>query len=87
VRAIVKTQAALKADVNRAAEVGRKLFPESEAALITELVRRDLPYYDATLSREFIAGMTAFARSQGALDGEVPYESVVATQFAALWKG
>src|SRR3984885_6048498 len=34
VRAIVKTQAALKADVTRAATVGNALFPPSEAALI-----------------------------------------------------
>jgi NitT/TauT family transport system substrate-binding protein len=86
VRAIVKTQAALKADVSRAGEVGRKLFPPSEAGLIVDLIRRDLPYYDATLSREFIAGMTAFARSQGIVDGDVPYGQVVATQFAPLWK-
>ncbi len=50
VRAIVKTQNALKADVTRAAEVGKKLFPPSEAGLITDLIRRDLPYYDASLS-------------------------------------
>jgi len=85
VRAIVKTQAALKADVSRAGEVGRKLFPPAEAALIVELIRRDLPYYDATLSREFTAGMTAFLRGQGVLEGEVPYEQIVATQFAPLW--
>jgi hypothetical protein len=87
VRAIVKTQAALKADVSRAGEVGRKLFPPTEAGLITELIRRDLPYYDATLSRDFIADMTTFLRSQGVLDGDVPYEQIVATQFAPLWKG
>jgi NitT/TauT family transport system substrate-binding protein len=87
VRAIVKTQAALKADASRAGEVGRKLFPPAEAGLIVDLIRRDLPYYDATLSREFIAGMTAFLRSQGVLDGEVPYEQIVATQFAPLWRG
>jgi NitT/TauT family transport system substrate-binding protein len=87
VRAIVKTQAALKADVSRAGEVGRKLFPPSEAELIIELIRRDLPYYDATLSRDFIAGMTAFARGLGIVDGDVRYEDVVATQFAPLWKG
>ncbi len=86
VRALVKTQNALKADVTRAAEVGNKLFPPSEAALITDLVRRDLPYYDATLSREFIAGMTEFARRQGILDCEVAYEQAVAAQFATLWK-
>jgi NitT/TauT family transport system substrate-binding protein len=85
VRAIVKTQAALKADVSRAGEVGRKLFPAAEAELIIELIRRDLPYYDATLSRDFIAGMTAFARSQGILDRDLPYEQIVATKFAPLW--
>ena len=87
VRAIVKTQAALKADVSRAGEVGRKLFPPAEAGLITELIRRDLPFYDATLSREFIADMTAFLRSQGVLQGDLKYEDVVAAQFAPLWKG
>jgi NitT/TauT family transport system substrate-binding protein len=87
VRAIVKTQAAMKANVARATEVGKKLFPETEAALIAELIRRDLPFYDATLPRDFIAGMTAFARSQGVLDRELAYEDVVATQFAPLWKG
>lgn len=87
VRAIVKTQAALKANVARATEVGKKLFPETEAALIAELIRRDLPFYDATLPRDFIAGMTAFARRQGVLDRELAYENVVATQFAPLWKG
>jgi NitT/TauT family transport system substrate-binding protein len=86
VRAIVKTQAALKADVSRAGEVGRKLFPPAEAELIIELIRRDLPYYDATLSRDFIAGMTAFARSLGIVEGDVRYEDIVATQYAPLWK-
>ncbi len=87
VRAIVKTQAALKADVTRAAEVGNKLFPPSEAALIVDLIRRDLPYYDAKLSREFIAGMSEFARRQGIGNGELAYEQIVATQFATLWNG
>jgi NitT/TauT family transport system substrate-binding protein len=86
VRAIAKTQAALKADVNRAGEVGRKLFPPMEADLIVELVRRDLPFYDASLSRDFITGMTAFLRGQGVLSGDVPYEQVVATQYAQYWK-
>jgi ABC-type nitrate/sulfonate/bicarbonate transport system substrate-binding protein len=87
VRAIVKTQTALKANVARAAEVGQKLFPPSEAALITELIRRDLPYYDAALSPEFVAGMAAFARQQHILEGPLAYEDVVATQFATLWPG
>src|SRR5262249_10259262 len=87
VRAIVKTQAAMKADVSRAGEVGRKLFPAMEAGLITELIRRDLPFYDASLSRDFISGMTAFLRRQGVLTSDVPYEQIVAAQYAPLWQG
>ncbi len=86
VRAIVKTQAALRADVKRATEVGRKLFPASEAELIAELIRRDLPYYDASISQEFVAGMNRFARSAGILKGNPAYDQVVATQFSASWK-
>jgi ABC-type nitrate/sulfonate/bicarbonate transport system substrate-binding protein len=87
VRAMVKTQAALRANVERAGDVGKKLFPPSEATLITDLIRRDLPYYDAALSPEFVAGMTEFARGQGLLSGHVAYTDVVASQFAPLWKG
>ena len=87
IRAIVKTQAALRADPDRAAEVGRKLFPPAEAALIAELIRRDLPYYDAAISPEFVAGMSQFARDLGILHGEVPYDRVVTTRFAPLWHG
>ncbi|MBV8505345.1 MAG: hypothetical protein JOZ11_05990 [Alphaproteobacteria bacterium] len=86
IRAIVKTQAALRADPGRAAEVGRKLFPSAEAALIADLIRRDLPFYDAAISPEFVAGMSQFARDLGILNGEAPYEQVVATRFAHLWK-
>ena len=86
VRALTKTHAALKADVSRATTIGRKLFPPSEAELIAELIRRDLPYYDASISRDFVAGMNQFSRDAGILDGDVPYENVVATQFAHLWK-
>jgi ABC-type nitrate/sulfonate/bicarbonate transport system substrate-binding protein len=86
VRAIVKTQAALKKDVARASEVGRKLFPPSEAALIAELIRRDLPFYDASISESSVTGMNQFARDIGILQGQIPYEKVVATRFAELWQ-
>jgi NitT/TauT family transport system substrate-binding protein len=85
VRAIVKTLAALKQDVSLATGVGRKLFPPAEAEVIAELIRRDLPYYDAKITPELVAGMNAFARDLGILKGDVPYEKVVATQFAPLW--
>ena len=85
VRAIVKTQDSLKANVQLAGEVGRKLFPAEEADLIVELIRRDLPYYDASISESFVAGMNQFARDLGLLEGDVAYEDVVATQFKPLW--
>jgi ABC-type nitrate/sulfonate/bicarbonate transport system substrate-binding protein len=87
VRAIVKTHAAMKQNVARATEVGNKLFPSKEASLIADLIRRDLPYYDASISEEFVAGMTQFQRDIGILKGRVPYEKVVATQLRDLWKG
>ena len=86
-RGVVKTQAALRASPERAAEVGRKLFPPAETTLIAELIRRDLPYYDATISPGFVAGMNQFARDIGILRGEAPYDRVVATRFAPLWHG
>jgi NitT/TauT family transport system substrate-binding protein len=87
VRAIVETQQALKQDVTRAAEVGRKLFPSSEAELITELIRRDLPYYDASISESFVAGMNRFTRDLGLITRDIPYDKVVATQFKEFWGG
>jgi NitT/TauT family transport system substrate-binding protein len=86
VRAMVKAQAALKENVARATDIGRKLFPPSEAELIGELIRRDLPYYEASISPDFVAGMNQFSRDVGILSGDVPYEGVVATQFSHLWK-
>ena len=78
VRAIAATHAALKKDVALATKIGRKLFPPAEAELIAELIRRDLPYYDTTISRDFVAGMNQFARDLGILSGDVAYEKIVA---------
>jgi ABC-type nitrate/sulfonate/bicarbonate transport system substrate-binding protein len=87
VRALVKTQKALKQDPTLATGIGRKLFPPSEADLIAELIRRDGPYYDPAISRDFVAGMTQFARDIGILKGQLPYEQAVATEFTNEWAG
>jgi ABC-type nitrate/sulfonate/bicarbonate transport system substrate-binding protein len=86
VRAVVKTQQALKADPSLATQVGRRLFPPEEAELIAELIARDAPFYDPTISEEAVAGVVRFAQDLGLLSGPVPYERVVATQFQHLWK-
>jgi NitT/TauT family transport system substrate-binding protein len=86
IRAIMKAHKALKEDVSRATEVGIKRFPPSEAALIAELIRRDLPYYDPTISEETVTHMNRFAQDIGLLSAPVPYDQVVATQFSRLWE-
>jgi ABC-type nitrate/sulfonate/bicarbonate transport system substrate-binding protein len=85
VRAIIATQKALKADVNLATTVGRKLFPETEAGLIADIVRRDLPYYDPTITDDFVRGMNQFSRDVGILKGDPPYDRVVAQQVRSFW--
>lgn len=87
VRAIVKTQKALRDDVSLATKVGEQLFPTGDATMIADVVARDLPYYDASISEEFVLGMNEFMTDLGWLDGPVPYETVVATQYSDLWKG
>ena len=86
IRALMKAHKALQEDPNRATAVGQKRFPPSEAELIAELVRRDLPYYDPTISEEKVARMNRFARDIGLLKADVPYSRVVATEFSPLWK-
>jgi ABC-type nitrate/sulfonate/bicarbonate transport system substrate-binding protein len=81
--AIVKTHTALKKNPDLATDIGRKLFPAHEADLIAELVRRDLPYYDTSISRDFVAGMNQFARDTCILVGDVPYEKIVAQQHSS----
>ncbi len=85
VRAIVATQKALKADVSMATEAARKLFPETETGLIAQIIERDLPYYDASISPEFVKGMNQFCREVGILEGEPAYEDVVATSVSKYW--
>src|SRR5499426_695640 len=85
IRAIVQTQRALAQDVTLATQVGEKLFPPSEAALIAELIRRDLPFYDAAISRTFVAGMNQFARQMDILKGDIAYDGVVAARFSPMW--
>ena len=87
VRALVKTQKAIVADVSLTTKVGEKLFPGRDAAMIADVVERDLPFYDPTVTPEFVIGMNDFMTDLGWLDHPVPYEKVVATQFSHLWKG
>ena len=85
VRAVVEAQRALRADPSRAAEVGQRLFPPDEAALIEDLVRRDAPYYATGISLDSVSSLNEFCRNTGLLSGDAAYEQVVASRFAHLW--
>jgi ABC-type nitrate/sulfonate/bicarbonate transport system substrate-binding protein len=85
VRAVVAAQRALQGNVELARDIGRKLFPEIEAELIAGLIKRDLPFYSAAISRPAIERMIGFSQAAGILKRHPAYEEVVATQFAPLW--
>jgi NitT/TauT family transport system substrate-binding protein len=80
VNAVKAAQDVLRKDPERATEVGKRLFPPTEAGMIAELIRRDAPFYDPAISEKSVADMNRFARDIGILSKSVPYESVV-------WKG
>ena len=84
IRAIARTHDVLKADVERSAAVGNALFPPAQAALITDLIRRDLPYYDTAITPGFVAGMSRACRAMGKLDRDLAYNDVVAPHLAAI---
>jgi ABC-type nitrate/sulfonate/bicarbonate transport system substrate-binding protein len=87
VRAVVAAQRALKENVALARRIGEKLFPQTEAELIADLIQRDLPFYSAAISRDVIERMIGFSRVAGILKRHPAYEEVVATQFEPLWSG
>lgn len=77
VQAVSKAQTALKEDPGRATAIGRKLFPPAEAGMIAELIARDLPFYDASISEKTFLSMNRFARDLGILGKDVSYKEVV----------
>ena len=85
VRAVVAAQSALRGDVSLAAQVAHKFFPPDEAALIEDIVARDLPYYDASISRRSAAALNQFACDMGLLDKQPAYEDMIAVRFENLW--
>ena len=88
VRAIVKTQKALKAHPSLAAQIGNRLsFPPEEASLIAGLIARDAPFYDAKIVPEAVEGLNKFALANGLIAEPVPYDRLVAAQFRQLWNG
>jgi ABC-type nitrate/sulfonate/bicarbonate transport system substrate-binding protein len=87
VRAFTRAQQALRDDPRRAAAIGDRLFPRTEAELIAELIRRDAPFYNPSITPEAVVSLNNFAHAVGLLDqAGIPYDQVVATRFAPLWQ-
>jgi NitT/TauT family transport system substrate-binding protein len=87
VRAIAATHRALKANVELATDVGRKLFPAREASLIAGIVARDLPYYDVSIAPDTVVQLNNFCRARKLLRGNHGYGTVVEPSITALWTG
>ena len=49
--------------------------------MIAEIVRRDLPFYDAPISEAAMTAVNQFARDLGVLATDIPYDEIVATRF------
>jgi ABC-type nitrate/sulfonate/bicarbonate transport system substrate-binding protein len=87
VMAVSRAQRALKADPEAAFPIAEKFFPAAEAAMIVDVLRRDLPFYELPISDVAVTGMNDFARSMGYLTRDVDYHDVVASNFQHLWTG
>jgi NitT/TauT family transport system substrate-binding protein len=86
VRAIVRAQKALRDDPTLALEVGLKKFPRDPAALIANVVARDVIFYDPAISEAAVMKMNRFAQSVGHLSKPVAYADVAATGYRDLWR-
>jgi NitT/TauT family transport system substrate-binding protein len=85
-RALVACHQALKQDPALAAKVGERRFPPREAGLITELIRRDLPFYAAAISEHSVTALVGFCRRVEIVAQDAAYPEVVATQLRELWR-
>jgi ABC-type nitrate/sulfonate/bicarbonate transport system substrate-binding protein len=84
-RAIVAAQVALKHDPTLATLAAKIHFPDAETAMIAELVRRDTPFYDASISRAKIEALNAFSREMGLLSAVPSYDDLVSAICREVW--
>jgi hypothetical protein len=82
VRAIAATHRALTKNPDLAIDVAREVFPDADARLLAAVIRRDVPFYDASISRASVHALNRFAQNAGILKSDVPFERVVATGVA-----
>jgi NitT/TauT family transport system substrate-binding protein len=79
VRAIAATHRALTNNPDLALDVAREVFPDADAALLAAVVRRDVPFYDSSISPASVKALNRFAQNAGILTSDVPFDRVVAS--------
>ena len=84
VRAVCRAQQALREDPTLAGQVGERLFPSPQAQMITDIVRRDVEFYDARISEASVRGVNRFSQAMGLMSADVAYDDVVASEFQSI---
>lgn len=85
-RAIVRAQRLLAEDPQRATEAATELFPALETSMIAELVRRDAPFYDPTISAGAAGELANFGLRTNLITTTPTYDQIVSPQFRHLWQ-
>ena len=85
VRAIVRAQSVLRRDPTVASEIGEKKFPKDTAKLISNVISRDVEFYDPFISQRRVQHLNNFARLIGHIKRDVAYEKVVSSRCKHLW--
>ena len=85
IRAVHDAQKALKEKPQLATKVGDNLFPREQAGMNADVIRRDVEFYNPTITEADVTGMNDFSIAIKLLDQAVAFEDVVATQFKSLW--
>ena len=88
IAALIRAQAGkppIAPDPSLATGIADGLFPPEEVPLIADLIARDAPFYDASISVKAVEGLNKFAMALGVIAEPVPYDRLVASQFSRLW--
>jgi len=85
VRAIVRAQSALKRDPKLAKKVGEKKFSKDTARLISNVISRDVEFYDPFISKKRVKHLNSFAQLIGHIKCDVAYNEVVSLRCRSLW--
>lgn len=85
IRALVRTQDALRNDPGLATQLGARLFPAQESGLIQGIIERDAPFYRPQILQRDVDGLNRLGLSQGLLTEAVEYSDVVSQSLTRWW--